>query len=378
MKRPLIFLMCALPLTICLLLSCGKDQILIGFAGQLTGVYSDLGVQARNGANLAVEEINARGGIAGRQLRMIVKDDRNSPETARQVDQELIEKGVVAIIGHMTSSQSMAALPVANKAEVVLLSPTTSTPRLSGQKDMFFRVNGSTSLAAQALGTFARHNLKLNRVNTIRDTDNQAYSLPYHNNFTHSLQKEKGEVVRACTFSSGQQKNWSKTVNCLSGGNPDGILVIASAMDTAALVQELVAQGKDWTIISSGWAATRSLLVHGGKAVEGLFLARTGVAEKQTQAYRDFDRNYRERFGRPSSFAAEKGYQAVKFLARALEKTGGTSKGLPAALTQVQGFQSLYGPLSINRYGDALLPVTVVKVVNGAFKQVSRIQVKEQ
>ncbi|MFO7717430.1 MAG: ABC transporter substrate-binding protein, partial [Desulfohalobium sp.] len=87
--------------------ACGQDPIRIGFAVPLTGVYSDLGVHGRNGATLAVEEINDRGGIHGRSLRLLPRDDGNSAAQAKAVDRELIDQGVVAIIGHMTSSQSV-------------------------------------------------------------------------------------------------------------------------------------------------------------------------------------------------------------------------------------------------------------------------------
>lgn len=105
-----------------------SSPILIGFSGQLTGKIADIGVPARNGVQLAVETINAAGGINGRKLKLIIKDDGNTPEQAIRVDQELINAGVIAVIGHFTSTQTMAALPLFNKNKVVLLSPTTSTP----------------------------------------------------------------------------------------------------------------------------------------------------------------------------------------------------------------------------------------------------------
>lgn len=91
----LLLLSCVLSLPGCV----GEDPVLIGFAGQLTGDHADLGVQGRNGATLAVEDVNARGGVAGRPLKLLVHDDRDTPQTAVDADTALIKAGVVAIIG---------------------------------------------------------------------------------------------------------------------------------------------------------------------------------------------------------------------------------------------------------------------------------------
>ena len=117
-----------------------KRPILIGFAAQLTGIQAELGVQERNGVQMAVETINATGGVAGRKIELVIRDDRGIPEKAQAADRELIKAGVLAIIGHATSAQTQAGLEVTNPAKVVLLGPTVSTLELSGLDDYFFRI----------------------------------------------------------------------------------------------------------------------------------------------------------------------------------------------------------------------------------------------
>ncbi|CAG0964133.1 partial Leucine-, isoleucine-, valine-, threonine-, and alanine-binding protein, partial [Anaerolineae bacterium] len=128
------------------LVSCaGNVPIRVGFVAQLTGVQAELGVQERNGVQLAVEEINAAGGIAGRPIELIVQDDLGTPEGAQAADRELIGAGVVAIVGHATSAQTISGLAVTNPARIVMLSPTATTPELSGLDDYFFRIGYSLS-----------------------------------------------------------------------------------------------------------------------------------------------------------------------------------------------------------------------------------------
>lgn len=99
--------------------------ILVGSAGQLSGAYADLGVKGRDGVQLTVDKIYAAGGIGGRQATLVMRDDKGTPDGAREAARELIDAGVVAVIGHMTSGRSLAALPLVEEAGVVMVSPTT-------------------------------------------------------------------------------------------------------------------------------------------------------------------------------------------------------------------------------------------------------------
>lgn len=361
------------------MIGCAQKPILIGFAGQLTGVYSDLGVQGRNGAVLAVEEINGTGGVDGRKLELIVKDDAGPPDRAGKVDRELIDRGVTAIVGHMTSGRTKAALPVTQKAGVVLLSPTASTPELSGKKDMFFRIQASTKDAARILGSFAGSRPEITDINTLRDIGNQVYATPFNRNFLAAFAGKTGNTGRECTFSSRHERHWDEVVQCLAQDHPDGLLIVASARDTASVIQAMGGNKKGKpTVFSSGWAATNAFLAHGGHAVEGTYLVKTSYIDKETPAYKKFARKYRNRFGRSPSFAAVQGYHAIRFLARALHTTGGERKGLPEALLNVDSFDSFYGDLRLDEYGDAMAPVTILKVSGGRFETVRTIRAGEQ
>lgn len=344
-----------------------EDEIRIGFAGQLTGVYSDLGVQGRNGAALAVEEINAGGGVAGKRLRLIPEDDGNTPEKARQAVRKLIQQEVTAIVGHMTSGQSLAGLPVAEEAGVVMLSPTTSTPALTGKKDMFFRVQPSTVHTAESLGRFAAEKMQLEQVSTVRDLDNDAYTAPFNEHFNRHFEKAGGRIAATCTFSSSNTDNWSHVLACLALDRTQGVLVMASARDMVSMIQAMAETGTEQVLLSSGWGATRELLAQGGRFVEGVYLAKAGFIQEPDAIYTAFKRRYQNRFGRAPSFAAEQGYHAVQVLARALGQTGGESRGLPPALAGITDFPSFYGKLRLDRYGDAQLPVSILQIRKGQF-----------
>ncbi len=98
----------------------GQEVIRVGFSGELTGRNADLGIQGRNGAQLAVETLNANGGVNGQSIELLIRDDLGTHDGAQTADRELIEAKVVAIIGHMTSGQGVAGYPVTEEAGMVI------------------------------------------------------------------------------------------------------------------------------------------------------------------------------------------------------------------------------------------------------------------
>ncbi len=362
-------------LSICIaaffLVSCtGKEPIRVGFVAQLTGVQAELGVQERNGVQLAVDEINAAVGVAGRPIELIVQDDLGTPEGARAADQELIDAGVVAIIGHATSGQSLAGVTVTNPARMVMLSPTTSTLELSGRDDYFFRIVQSMDRQAQQSAQHIYQERHINRIAVIYDTDNAAYTKGYLQAFADTYQSLGGKVVAEATFSSRMQPDYAQPVAQLRASDPDGLLIIAADIDTALIAQRT--RLMDWPIplFTSSWAQTETLINNGGQAVEGLQLELISAMNEQTPEYLDFVARYQDRFGVAPSFAAVLSYETAQVLAVALQKTGGEAEGLPQALVGIKDFRGLSDTFSLDKYGDAIRPIHLGIIRDGKYESI--------
>jgi branched-chain amino acid transport system substrate-binding protein len=156
------------------LLGCEKKKpIKIGFVGGLTGPFDELGINGRNGVILAVEEANNAGGISGHPIKLICKDDQQNETRALNVDQELINEGVIAIIGHMTSTMSVKVLPLINKTKILMISPTTS--KLSCQDDYFIRLLPYNE-TNRPLAQYAYHKLNLRKLTIVYDLSNIEFS----------------------------------------------------------------------------------------------------------------------------------------------------------------------------------------------------------
>ncbi|WP_319778202.1 ABC transporter substrate-binding protein [Maridesulfovibrio sp.] len=353
--------------------ACSDAPVKIGFSGTLKGKYSDLGVQGRNGALLAVEEINDAGGLDGRKLELLVRDDLNTPEGAVKADKELVVAGVSAILGHMTSSQSLAAIGEMKDSGVLYISPTTSTPLLQGIKDNFFRVIPTLSELSKGLAEYSTGKLGMKRLAVIWDTSNKAFTVPYKDVFISTFEENGGKLVGEARI--GKQKDnvdWQKVVEELKAVKPDVVVMVTSARDLAAFAQYCKINKTDWTIASSMWAFTKELVQTGGKSVEGVLFVVHFAEDNAAPGYNEFKQKFIDRYGWAPNFAAVFGYQAVQVFAEAVRLNGGSTKGLDKIIPGISFDTSIIGPFSIDDFGDVKGVGHIVFVKNGEFVTVAR------
>lgn len=347
--------------------ACAANQpILIGFSAQLTGRQGELGVASRNGAELAVEEINANGGIGGRQIKLIIVDDKGEAETARQVDADLVKQGVVAIIGHPTSEQTAAVFDQMNQAGVVMLSSTSSSSKFTGQDDFFFRVIPSNDFMGKAMGQhiFAQENIR--KIAGVYDLNNQAFTETLWHTIQGEFQRLGGDARLEYPFKSGEVDLKSFAQEIIAE-KPDAIVFMAAAVDVALMSQYVRQNGYEGRLFSSPWGHTKELIEKGGQAVNGIEIVAVYNPSHPSTAYAQFSEAFEARYGRAPTLGASHSYEAVYVLARALEQTDGKAEGLPAALKTINNFPGLQGNITIDPYGDVLRELYIVRVENGQF-----------
>lgn len=344
-----------------------KNPYRIGFVGGLTGRSSDLGIQGRNGVMLAVEEINEQGGINGRPLQLITKDDRQDPQTALKVDQELIDEGAIAIIGHMTSAMTEAALPLFNERKIPMISPTTSGNNLKGIDDYFLRVINPNIHLINLGANYAFENMKLRKVAAVYDLSNRAYSEEFVANFKSEFERLGGKVVSMDTFTTGHDVSFKNLAAEILKTNPDGIVIVAGAVDTAMICQHVRMTGSKIPIFMSGWAQTPDLLRHGGPAVEGTIGTMYQNLDSTAKPYVAFKERFQARFGSDGpTFAAIFGYEAVMVLKESLSRNP-DPKQLKETILKQKTFPGLQGAFEIDSYGDAKRQAYIVVIHNNRF-----------
>lgn len=346
-----------------------REPIKVGFVGGLTGRHSDLGTAGRNGVILAVEEVNEAGGIHGRPVELITKDDKQDPETAVKVDKELIQEGVVAIIGHMTSAMSVAALPLINKEKMLMISPTTSTDELSGMDDFFVRVMAPNNAETDHLARYAFEKAGLRKMAVAYDLSNRAYTERYFRQFRSRFETMGGKVIKVETFRSGPDLPFETNAKALLETDPDGLLIVASALDTAMICQHIRRLGSPLPILSGGWAMTDDLIHHGGRSVEGLVFSTLHNEQGKHPCYLKFRENFKKRFGHGPNFAAVHGHEAAQLLLQALKQNTSLAQ-LKATILGLTSIPGLYGDFKLDRFGDPQRERFLVTVKAGRFQSV--------
>lgn len=343
------------------------EPLKLGFLGGLSGRVADLGEAGRNGALLAVEEANAGGGVKGRQVELLIFDDAQNMQAALKAIQALVAAKVVAVIGPMTSAMGEAVLASANRAGLVLVSPTITASSLAGQDDVLFRVapsvNEDTRLSAAH--AYARG---IRRVAAAYDLSNRAYTADWMDHFRQDFAALGGTVLLAATFSSGEDGSYAAALKQIAASRPDGLLLVANAVDTVRLTQ--LARNLGWTqpVMAATWAATEHLIELGGRTVEGMVLTQFFDRNDTSARYLAFAQAFRARFKQEPGFASVAAYDATQATLSALR--AGTDQPLRQALISSGPFDGLQERWRFDGNGDAQRPTHLTVVRAGKFQMI--------
>lgn len=321
----------------------------------------------RDGLIYAFEEKNSSGGVAGQKVELIVRDDKQDPVVARQAMQELVNEGVVAVVGPMTSSMGVVLKPVADKTETIIISPTVKTDQLSAQDDYFFRVTTPLSNNAEQIAFYATHKLGLQKFAVVYDVTNRAFTETWLNYFREALGQNKGQIVSAEEFVSRPDIHFLPIAERAIAESPDGVLLLCNAIDTAMLAQQLRKLGSQLPLFSTEWAFTTDLISFGGRAVNGMTSFHSFNANDSSRKYAVFKQGFMKRFGYEPSFATVLSYDAATYLFQGLERSPHRN-GLRNALQEVGAFPGLQSTISMDKYGDVKRTLFLTTVDNGEFK----------
>jgi branched-chain amino acid transport system substrate-binding protein len=211
---------------IALPLGCAKrsNEIPVGVYGSLTGTTATFGISTKNGTELFVDNFNNGGGIAGTKIHTFVEDDRSLPEEAATAVTKLIDQnGVIAVLGEVASSRSMAAAPNCQQAGVPMISPSSTNPKVTELGDYIFRVCFIDPFQGQMIAKFAKTTLNFNRAAILRDAKND-YSVGLANYFAQAYQAIGGTIVADAAYAEGDQ-DFKAQLTKIKAKNPQFIMV---------------------------------------------------------------------------------------------------------------------------------------------------------
>lgn len=323
----------------------GPSPIPIGFVGPLTGGSAALGLSLRNGARLAVEELNARGGVLGRPLLLAEADDEATPAKGAAVARELIEKrGVVALIGPANTGVADAVGPVANQLRVPNLCPSATGSKVNehfadGPLNFVFRLAASDAVQARMMVTEAFAARGRSRAAIL--ADESPYGAQGRARVEALLEARGAKAVSVGTFKVGAT-DMSAQVKAAQAAGADVVLLYALGAEAAAVARAIGALGWKVEIIGTWNLANPVFLTTAGPAGDGAVMPQTFIeAAAEAPAQRAFVQAYRRRYAVAHvdlAPAAAQAYDAVKLLALAMAQARGTDAiKVRAALENLDG-----------------------------------------
>jgi len=351
-----------------LFLSCGIGKpIKVGFSACLTGLKSDLGVNAMYAVQLALDQVNREGGIRGRKLELVIRDDKADPDVALACDQELAKEGVVAIIGHMESGTIVKSLPWATEHGLLYISPTISGQGYAGIDDALLRVVTSGGVQSKALaGIMAKDGRK--RTAVLWDSTNQAYATSLKEVFVAEARPRGNSVVFDESFNLEGEKDYGGLAQRIKESTADALLLFASSTETANLLQNLSKYPLNIPTYMAGWSMSSDLLTRAGSSAEGTFLVNNALVQSDRPQFVRFARDYRERYGSEPTAGAILAHDAFTVLTETLRHVKSRSPAdIKAYILDNPEFEGLQSRIVFDRYGDVARPTYLFTVRNGTY-----------
>jgi branched-chain amino acid transport system substrate-binding protein len=250
-----------------------------------------------------------------------------------------------------------------------MISPTTSTNELRGLDDHFFRVMPCSAQTSKELAGYLYDSMGLRSVAVVYDTQNRAHTESAFVSFREEFESRGGKIVSVETFLSGPDVSFSDIAGDITEEQADCLYILANAMDTAILCQQLCKQGKRMQVVGSDWSMTSDIVEFGGKSVEGLFAMHTVDRSSEEPSYQRFKEAFVERFGRDPDFASVHAYDSARVLLKALERNTDPSR-LRKTIREIGAFEGLQTEISFDEFGDVIREHHPIEIVDGHFVRV--------
>jgi len=319
----------------------------------------------KNGAELAVNQINTAGGVDGHPIKLLLADDQMDPKQSPLVAQRLAQdSSVLAVIGHFASTNTLAAIPIYNRVGVSLLSHSTST-RLSGISKWFFRLAVTNDVQGTQLGKYAVEKLGGKRIVVMfaQTEGNQTVEGP----FEEAVKAAGGQIITVETHQLND-KDYTAQITKIKGMNPDVIFLNTFFNESALIVRQASEAGLRTKFIAVESAGGPDFLKLAGTAAESVYAGAYWDPSSPNKLARKFVSDYKAAYGElPEQYGAQ-AYAAVVILADVLRHGARTREAIQEYLSRVgtaNGFDTAAGKMVWNQKHDVYVPMVILQVKNG-------------
>lgn len=351
------------------------DVIRVGEFASLTGKEATFGTSSHRGTMLAIEEVNAAGGVQGKQIELVYEDNRSLQGESSTIAKKLITRDkVVALLGEVASGRSLEAGPIAQQNRIPMISPSSTNPKVTQTGDYIFRVCFTDPFQGRLLAEFARRSLKAQKVAILSDVS-QAYSVGLAEYFREPWLAGGGTIVSDEKYNGGE-KDFKAQLTTIKATNPDAIMVPGYYTDVGLIVAQARQLGITVPLFGGdGWEAPELIEIAGAKALEGTYYSTHFSPESTEPGAQKFVAAYKARYeGQVPDAMAALGYDSAMVLIDAMRRAGTTDgPALRDALAATSGFEGATGATTLDANRDATKAAVIITVKDGRFEYVETI-----
>lgn len=343
-----------------------SNTIKVGEYASLTGSEADFGQSSHEGTQLAIDQINAAGGVLGKQLELITEDNGSKQGESATIAQKLISRDhAVALLGEVASSRSLEVAPICQTDKIPMISPSSTNPAVTETGDYIFRVCFMDPFQGQILARFAHDTLKIHRVASLIAVSS-AYSVGLAKYFKEPFEAGGGQVVLEQKYSNGD-KDFKAQLTAINAANVDALFIPGYYSDVALICIQARELGLHCVIFGGdGWEGPELVQI-GGAAVDGCYYSTHYSATNPAPIVQNFVKQFQaaNKGNTPDSMAAL-GYDSAMVLADAIKRAGSTDEpALRDALAATKDFEGVTGKTTIDPGRNASKSAVVVQVVKG-------------
>jgi branched-chain amino acid transport system substrate-binding protein len=350
-----------------------QDVIKIGEFASLTGKEATFGQMSHNGTQLAVDEINAAGGLLGRKVQLITEDDQSKAGEPATVVRKLISRDrVVAVLGEVASSRSLEAAPICQQNKIPMISPSSTNPKVTETGDYIFRVCFIDPFQGTVMAGFASKTLKAKSVAVLTDVKSD-YSVGLAKFFKEKFTSTGGRIAADRTYSGGD-RDFRAQLTAIKAAKPDGIFVPGYYTEVGLILRQAQQLGITVPIFGGdGWESSK-LAEIGGPAAEGKYFSTHFSPEEKSPVVENFVSKFKAKYRETPDAMAALGYDSAMILADAIKRAGSTEGALVrAALAATKDFQGVTGRITMDAQRNATKPAVILTVRNGQLRYVETV-----
>ena len=343
----------------------GGDKVKIGVFMSTTGTTANFGISSVNGIKLATDEINAAGGINGKQVELLVQDDRSDPSEAATIVTKFVTQDMVnAVIGEVASSRSLAAAPIAQNAKIPMLTPSSTNPEVTKKGDFIFRSCFIDPYQGAAIAQFAARTLGAKTAAIMVDRKND-YSTGLEKVIDETFQKLGGKIVATQSYQEGDQ-DFNAQLTSLKGANPEVIFVPGYYNDVGLIAKQARDKGITVPLIGGDGWDSEQLYKIGGTALNGSYFTNHYSPYDTDPKVVKFVNDYKAKYGSTPDALAATAYDAARIMFDAIKRSKSLSgPDIRDALAATKDFPGVTGTVTFNQNRDAVKPIVMIEIKPG-------------